>query len=164
MRERLEHRVRSHGQDRGASPARDVAEGMREKGLPHADGPDDGDVGMGVEKTQRRELVEEGAIEGHLRGGVPRLQDHRGIQPGLLHPEGHAQTIAPGDFITQDEQQEIVRRHLLLAREREPLGERIEDARELEPAQDGFQIGTDAIGRHGASPSGGAARSGSAYW
>ena len=35
-------------------------------------------------------------------------------------------------------------RHLLLAREREALGQRVEHARQLEPAQDGFQIRTDA--------------------
>ena len=40
-------------------------------------------------------------------------------------------------------------RHLLLAREREALGERIEHARQLQPPQDGFQIRADHIGgRH----------------
>ena len=39
-------------------------------------------------------------------------------------------------------------RHLLLAREREPLGQRVEHARQLEPPQDGFEIRTDDIGRH----------------
>ena len=35
----------------------------------------------------------------------------------------------------------ILMRHLLLARQREQLGQRIEHARELQPPQDGFRIG-----------------------
>ena len=56
-------------------------------------------------------------------------------------------------------------RHLLLAREREPLGQRVEHARQLQPPQDGFQIRTDHIGgRHeDSSPSEAALGSGSLY-
>jgi hypothetical protein len=56
--------------------------------------------------------------------------------------------------------------HLLLARQREPLGQDVEHARELEAAQDGFQIRTDDFGRgHSvSSPSEAAAASGSLYW
>ena len=149
MLQRLQHLVGADGEDGGAAPAGDVAEGMREKGLADADGADDGDVRVGVEEAQRGELVEERAIEGDLRGGVPSVQAHVRIQAGLLDPQRDGEAVAPRDFVAEDLEQQIVMRHLLLAREREPLGQRVEHARQLEPPQDGFQIGTDPIsGRH----------------
>ena len=51
--QRLEHLVGADGEDGGAAPAGDVAEGMREKGFADADGADDRDVRVGIEKAQR---------------------------------------------------------------------------------------------------------------
>jgi hypothetical protein len=67
--EGLAHLIGADREDGGAAPARDVAEGVSEKGLADADGPDDRDVGMRVEEAQGRELIEEGAIEGDLGAG-----------------------------------------------------------------------------------------------
>ena len=90
MLERLEHLIGADGEHGGAAPAGDVAERMGEKGLADADGADDGDVRVGVEEAQRRELVEERAIEGDLRGRVPRVEVHGGIQAGFLDAQRHA--------------------------------------------------------------------------
>ena len=49
-----------------------------------------------------------------------------GIQAGLLHPQRDGETFAPGDFVAEDQQEQIVMGHLLLARESQPLRERIE--------------------------------------
>ena len=124
-----------------------MAQGVGEKGLADADGPDDGDVSVRVEEAQRRELVEGLAIKGHCRGGVPGVSAHRGIQARRLDAHGDGQAVAAGDFIAEDLQQEVLLRHLVLARQRESLGQRIEHARQLEPPQDGFQIRADHIGR-----------------
>jgi hypothetical protein len=89
-----------------------------------------------------------------------------GSKAGFLHTERDGQAVAAGGFVAEDLQQEIVMRHLLLAREREPLGERVEHARQLQPPQDGFEIRTDHVGRRheDSSPSEAARASGSLYW
>ena len=79
-----------------------MAKGVGEEGLADAHGPDDGDVGVRVQEAQRRELVKERAIEGHLRGGVPGVQAHRGIQAGVLHAKRDGEAVAPRDFIAED--------------------------------------------------------------
>ena len=72
-----------------------------------------------------------------------------GSKRAFCDPERDGEAVAPRDFVAEDLQQEILMRHLLLAREREPLGQRVEHARQLQPPQDGFQIRTDHIGgRH----------------
>ena len=87
------------------------------------------------------------------------------IQAGVLHPQGDREAVAAGGFVAEDLQQEILMRHLLLARERESLGQRVEHARQLQPPQDGFEIRTDHIGRRheDSSPSEAALGSGSWY-
>jgi hypothetical protein len=79
-----------------------LGEGVGEEGLADADRADEGDVGVGVEEAQRGLLVEERAIEGHLRGTVPRLQDHGRVQAGLLHPQRDAQAVTPCDLIASE--------------------------------------------------------------
>lgn len=118
-----------------------MAEGVREKRFADADRADDRDVGVGVEKAQGGELIEQRAVKRHLGGRIPRLQAHRGIQPRLLHAQRDGETLAPCDFVAEDLQQEILVRHLLLARECEALGEGVEHARQLEPSQDGLRSG-----------------------
>ena len=49
--QRLEHLIGPAGEDARRPTARDVPEGMREKRLADADGADDGDMGMGLEKA-----------------------------------------------------------------------------------------------------------------
>ena len=64
--------VGAHREHRGAAPAGNVPEGMREKRFAHAHWTYDGDMGVGVEEAQSRELVEQRRIEGDLGGGIPR--------------------------------------------------------------------------------------------
>ena len=47
-------------------------------------GADDRDMGVGIEKAERGEFVEERPIEGELCGAIPVFQAHRGIQAGFL--------------------------------------------------------------------------------
>ena len=131
-----------------AAAAGDVAEGVGEEGLADADGADDGDVGVGLEEAQRDELVEQRAVEGDLGGRIPRLELHRGIEAGALGAERDGLAVAAGGLVAEDEQQEVLVRHLLLARQDEPLGQRVEHAGELEAPEDGPEVGRDRIGRH----------------
>jgi len=120
--QRFEHLVGADGTHGGATPAGDVAEGMGEKRLADPDRADQGDMGVRVEEAQRGELIEEGAIEGDLRGRVPGVEAHGRIQAGLLDTQRDGEGFAPRDFVAEDLQQEILMRHLLLARERERSG------------------------------------------
>jgi hypothetical protein len=95
-----------------------VAERVREKGLAHPDGPDDGDVVMGFQEAEGGELVEERAVEGDLRRGIPVLELRAGVEARTLRAEGRGQAIAPGHLVGEDEQEKVLVRHLLLARER----------------------------------------------
>ncbi len=143
-----------------------MPEGVGEKGFAHAARPDDRDMRVAVEKAQRRELIEERLVEGHLGGRIPGFQMHGGIQVGLLHAQRDCQAVAAGGFIAEDEQQPVLMRHFLLPRQHQALGQGVQDPRQAEPAQNGFQIGTDDLGGHSDSPpsdEGAAGRSGSAY-
>ena len=131
-----------------------MAEGVGEEGLADADGADDRDVGVGLEEAERRELVEQGAIEGHLRGGVPRLELHAGVEAGALDAGGHGQRVPPGRFVAEDDQEEVLIGQLLLAGQAEPLGQGVEHPGELEATEDGAEVGRNRIGRHAGSPSG----------
>jgi hypothetical protein len=164
MLQRFEHLVGADSEHGRAAAAGDVAECVGEEGFADAHRADDGDVGMGIEKAERGELVEERPIEGDLRGRVPVLQAHRRVETRFLHAEGDGEALPPGDFVAEDLEKQILMRHLLLARQREALGQRVEHARQLEPPQDGLQIRVDHIGgRHRDSSPSAAARNGSLY-
>lgn len=145
--EGFQHLVGADGEDGGAASAGDVAERMGEKRFADADGADDRDVRVCIEEAERRELVEQRPVEGDLRGGVPGLESHGGIEVGFLDAQRHGQTLPACDFVTEHLQEQILVGQLLLARQCQPLGERVEHARQLQPSQHGFQIGTDHIGR-----------------
>jgi hypothetical protein len=51
MFQRFEHVIGPQREHTRAAAARDVAEGVREKGFAHTDGADDRDMRMGVEKA-----------------------------------------------------------------------------------------------------------------
>ena len=154
MLQGLQHVVGADRQHAAAAPTGDVPEGVREKRFADADRTDDRNVRMRLEKPQRRELIEQRAIEGHLRGRIPGVEVHGGIEARALHAQGDSQTIAARRLVAEYEQQEIVVRHLLLAGEEHPLGQGVEHASELQATEHGFQIRADDFsGRHSDSPS-----------
>ena len=53
---------------------------------------------------------------------VPGVEMHGGIQAGFLHAQRDGEAVAPRDFVAEDLQQQILMRHLLLARQRERSG------------------------------------------
>jgi hypothetical protein len=99
--QRFQHLVGPDRHRGGVAPATDVAQRVREEGLADADGADDRHVGMGVEKPQRGELVEERTVDGDLRGRIPVLQAHGRIQAGLLDAQRDGEALATGDFIAE---------------------------------------------------------------
>src|SRR5262252_3104051 len=83
-----------------------------------------------------------------------------------LDAEGDRETVPSCSFIAEHQGQEVLMRELLLPREDQPLGQRVEHAPEFQAPQDGLQIRTDGISGHSASPSERrvAGDSGNAYW
>ena len=69
------------------------------KVLPTPTGPDDGDMVMALQEAEGRELVEEGAIEGDLGGGVPVLELGAGIEARALGPQGGGEAVAARDLV-----------------------------------------------------------------
>src|ERR1700758_1429976 len=86
----------------------------------------------------------------------------------LLRPQRNRQAVAWRVFVAENQQQPILMRHFLLSGEHEPLGQGIQHARELQPPQHDFQIGTDPFGSHWESSpffeDGSRPASGRAYW
>ena len=98
-------------------------------------------------------------------------ETRRGDDADVMHEERVADPYrwleddAAAEVVSWDLQQEILMRHLLLARERQPLGQRVEHTRQLQPPQDGLEIRRDPIGRghEDSSPSAAAPAKGSLY-
>ncbi len=141
----LEHLVGAEREDGVAAAAGDVADRVGEEGLPHAHAADDGDVVVRLDEAQRGELVEKRPVELGLRRLVPAFELAVGLKEGPLGAEGGGLAVAPLGFVGEGEQQEVLVGHLLLAREGEALGQRVEHLRELEAAEHGLQLRRDRL-------------------
>jgi hypothetical protein len=129
-----------------AAAAGDVAEGVSEEGLADADGADEGDAVMSLQEAEGNKLIEQGAIEGDGGRRVPVLDLGTGIEAGALGAQGGGETIAAGDLVGEEKEQDVLMRELLLPGQGEALGQGVEDAGEPEPAQNGLQVGRDGVG------------------
>ena len=125
---------------------------MGGEGLADADGSDDGDVRVGLEKAQRDQLVPQLGVVTDLGGRVPGLDLVRGIEAGTLGPELGRDAVAPRDLVGEDQQEEVLVGHLLLPGEGEAIWQRVEDRPQLEALEDLFQIGGDDVLSHDGSP------------
>jgi hypothetical protein len=103
--EHFEHVIVAHGDDAGAAPAGDVAECMREKRLADVHRPDNRDVGVRVEEAERRELIEQRAVEGDLRGVVQASRRRVGSKRAFC-TKRDGEAVAPRDFVAEDLQQD----------------------------------------------------------
>jgi len=65
-----------------------------------------------------------------------------------LGAESGGLAVAAGDLVLKGEQEEVLEGHLLLAGQGEPLREGVEDGRELEAAQHGFEVWRDRLRGH----------------
>jgi hypothetical protein len=66
--------------------------------------------------------------------------------------QGDGSGVAASDLVGEDDQQEVLVGHRLLAGEREAVGQRVEQAAELEPAQRRLELRCDDVGGHRAPP------------
>ena len=124
-----------------------VAEGGGEEGLADPDGAHDHGVVAGLDEAQRAQLVPDGAVVGDLGGVVPAVQGHGRVEPGGAGTPVGGGGLAAGDFVGEDELEELGVAHAAGVGEGEPFGEGVEAAAELHPAQQRLELGGD--GRRG---------------
>src|SRR5580693_3322590 len=119
-----------------------------------------------VEEPQGDELVPELLVVADGGGGVPGFGAHGGVQAGVLGAQGDGPGFAAGDFVGQDELEEVGVGHVLLAGQGEAFGQGGGELAEFESAQGGGEVGADRVGqrRHGVvlPVTGGWARAGAA--
>ena len=118
----------------------DVAESVRQKGLAHADRSHDQHVPPCLQKAQGGEFVQHRSIERDLGGVIPLLELGALFEARTLRAQGSRLAVSTRYLIAQDQEQEVLVRHFLLAGQGEPLGQGVENARELEPAEYGAQV------------------------
>ena len=84
-----------------------VAEGGGEERLADPDGAHDHGVVAAVDEPQRAQLVPDGAVVGDLGGVVPAVEGHRRVEPGGAGPAVGGGRLAAGDFVGEDELEEL---------------------------------------------------------
>ncbi len=89
-------------------------------------------------------LVEHAFVEGDLGGLVPLLEPHRGVEAGLVRAVVRGGVVAPCDLVGEQQQQQIVERHVLLLGEHQALGQGLCDAAEPQALERGDELGLSA--------------------
>ena len=77
----------------------------------------------GVDEPQRAQLVEDLVVVVDLGGGVPVLQGHVGVEAGGAGPEAGGGGLSAGDFVGEDQFEELVVGQVALFGQGEPFGQ-----------------------------------------
>jgi hypothetical protein len=72
---------------------------------------------------------------------------HGGVQAGVAGAQRDGACFAAGDFVGQDQLQEVGVGHVVLAGQGEALGQGRGELAELEDAQGGFEVGAERVGQ-----------------
>jgi hypothetical protein len=128
-----------------------MPECVSQEGLADADVSDDRDMVMRLDEAERSELGEQSLVEVNLGGGVPAFEAGVGLESSFLGAKSGGEAIASLHLVGEHEEKEVLVRGFVLASEEKPLGQGIEHARELQPAEHGSKIGFDGFG-HCESP------------
>src|SRR5215510_8702748 len=138
------------GHVHGASAADgDVPQRGGHVGLPDADRAEDEGAVRAVEEPQAGQFVPQVLVVADGGGLVPGVEPHAGVEPGGAGAQGGGLGFAAGDFVGQDQFEEVSVGHLLLAGEGEPVREGGQHLAELERPQGRAQVGADRIAHGG---------------
>jgi len=151
----LEHAVGAEEEHVAAGPAGGVAQRAGEEGLAHAHGPEEDHVLLALEEAEGEEVLDPVAVEGD--GGVPveALEGLLLLEAGPGQAQGEVLVVAAVDLVLEDELEEVELRELRLPGVGDAVGERRQQARELQALEHGLERLAD-LGRHGSrSPFGG---------
>jgi hypothetical protein len=133
-----------HGQ---AAADGDVAQGGGQVSLADADGTQDQSAVGGLGEPEAGQLVPQLLVVADGGGVIPVLKPHVRVQASRAGAAGGGAVVPAGDFIGEQQLEEVVVWHVLLPGEGEPVGEGGQELAELEGAQVLFQVGADRVGQ-----------------
>ena len=133
----LEHVVGAQEEDVVAGPAGGVAEGRGEVGLSDPDRAEEDHVLAALDEAEAEELPHPLAVEADRRVPVEAFEGLLLLEAGAGEAEREILLVAARDLVVQGELQEVELSELRLPRIGDPLGERREQAPELEPLHRG---------------------------
>jgi hypothetical protein len=107
---------------------------------------DQGAVGA-VQEPQGDQLVPQPLVVADGGGGVPGFGAHGGVQACVFGAQGDGPGFAAGDFVGQDQLEEVGVGHVVLAGEGEALGQGGGELAEFESAQGGGEVGAERVGQ-----------------
>src|SRR6185312_6646981 len=136
-----------------ARAAAEVAERVRQERLADAHGAEDHDVAVILDEAQRDELIHDPAVVRHLRGLVPALEHHVGIQTGDVGATDRRRAVPTRDLVDEKHEQEVLVRRVLLLGESKALDQRRQQASEAQALERGHQVRADRSGAHRSPPS-----------
>ena len=100
-----------------------------------------------VEEPQGDQFVPQLLVVADGGGRVPGFGAHGGVQAGVLGAQGDGPGFAAGDFVGQDQLEEVGVGHVTLTGEGEAFGQGGGELAELEGAQGGFEVGAERVGQ-----------------
>ena len=130
-----------------------MAEGAGEEGLAHADGAEEDHILLALEEAEREEILHALAVEGDRRVPVEALEGLLLLEAGAGEAEREVLLVPAVDLVLEHELQEVELSELRLAGVGHSVGQRRQQARELEALHHGLERGADL--HRGWSPSGG---------
>src|SRR5438132_11485607 len=113
------------------------------------DGPEYQSAVGAVEEPQGDQFVPQPLVVADGGGGVPGFGAHGGVQAGVLGAQRDGAGFAAGDFVGQDELEEVSVGHVVLAGQGEALGQGGGELAEREGAEGGGEVGCDRVGQRG---------------
>jgi putative hemolysin len=117
-----------------------VAQGGAQERFADSDGAEDECVVSGVDEPERAQLVEDLMVVVDFGAAVPVLQGHVRVEPGASGPEAGGAGLSAGDFVGEDQLEELVVGQAALFGQGEPFGQGVEAAAEFECPQQGLQL------------------------
>jgi hypothetical protein len=105
---------------------------------------DDGSVG-GVEEPQTGQVGPQGPVVAHGGVLIPGVQPHGRVQAGCAGPSCGGAGVAAGGFVGEDQLEKRRVGQVLMAGQREPLGQGVEHGREFELTHHLLQVGRDRV-------------------
>ena len=136
-----EHLVRAQEEDAATGPTGGVSETGGEQRLPDADRPEEKDIFGAFEEAETEEVPDPIPVEGDGSIPVEVLEGADFLEGGLLDADGEVVLLPTVDLVLQDQFQEVVGGEGRLARVGHAIGERGEDAGELQALEDGLERG-----------------------
>ncbi len=153
LMEPLEHAIGAEEEDIVPGAAGRMTEGASQESLPDPDGAEEDHVFLTLEEAEREEILHTVAIEGDRGVPVESLEGLLLLEAGPGETQCQVLVISAIDLVLEHELEEVELRNLRLPGVRRPVGQRRQDARELQALEHGLERLADLGGHGSRSPS-----------